>query len=66
MAQQMRTSSPLQSAKTAFGRCGEESVFTVAALRTVGLPARQVYAPRWSHSDDNHAWVGYLQMIGII
>lgn len=39
------------------GRCGEESVFTVNALRAVGLPARQVYALWWSHCDDNHAWV---------
>lgn len=39
------------------GRCGEESVFMVNALRSVGIPARQVYAPRWSHCDDNHAWV---------
>lgn len=52
-----RTSSPLATMKTSWGRCGEESVFTVNALRTVGLPARQVYTPRWAHSDDNHAWV---------
>lgn len=39
------------------GRCGEESVLTVNALRAVGLPARQVYALWWSHCDDNHAWV---------
>lgn len=52
-----RTSSPLASMKTATGRCGEESTFTVAALRTVGIPARQVYTPRWAHTDDNHAWV---------
>lgn len=52
-----RTSSPLASVKTAYGRCGEESVLTVAALRAVGIPARQVYTPRWAHSDDNHAWV---------
>ncbi|MEG1934406.1 MAG: transglutaminase-like domain-containing protein, partial [Rikenellaceae bacterium] len=52
-----RTSSPLQSIKTAYGRCGEESVLAVAALRAVGIPARQVYTPRWAHSDDNHAWV---------
>ena len=52
-----RTSSPLQSVKTARGRCGEESTFTVAALRAVGIPARQVYTPRWVHTDDNHAWV---------
>ena len=35
-----RTSSPLASVKTAYGRCG-----------------RQVYTPRWAHTDDNHAWV---------
>ena len=52
-----RTSSPLATVRTAYGRCGEESVFTVAALRSVGIPARQVYTPRWAHSDDNHAWV---------
>ncbi|NVO02151.1 MAG: transglutaminase domain-containing protein [Bacteroidetes bacterium] len=52
-----RTSSPLNTVKTAYGRCGEESTFTVAALRSVGIPARQCYTPRWAHSDDNHAWV---------
>lgn len=41
----------------AFGRCGEESVFTVNVLRSIGIPARQVYAHRWAHCDDNHAWV---------
>jgi len=53
----MRTSAPLATLCSAIGRCGEESVFTVAALRSVGIPARQVYVPRWAHSDDNHAWV---------
>ena len=53
----IRTSSPLASVRTAYGRCGEESTFTVAALRAVGIPARQVYTPRWAHTDDNHAWV---------
>jgi transglutaminase-like putative cysteine protease len=52
-----RTSSPLASVRTAWGRCGEESTFTVAALRSVGIPARQCYTPRWAHCDDNHAWV---------
>ena len=52
-----RTSSPLNTVKNALGRCGEESTFTVAALRSVGIPARQVYTPRWAHTDDNHAWV---------
>jgi transglutaminase-like putative cysteine protease len=52
-----RTSSPMATILSARGRCGEESTFTVSALRTAGLPARQVYTPRWAHSDDNHAWV---------
>lgn len=52
-----RTVSPMTVYKSAFGRCGEESTFTTSALRSVGIPARQVYAPKWSHCDDNHAWV---------
>jgi transglutaminase-like putative cysteine protease len=53
----VRTSAPLATVKNAYGRCGEESTFTVAALRAAGIPARQCYTPRWAHSDDNHAWV---------
>lgn len=52
-----RTSPPLTTMANAIGRCGEESTFTVAAMRAVGIPARQVYCPRWSHTDSNHAWV---------
>src|SRR5512133_1256593 len=52
-----RTSAPMATILSARGRCGEESTFTVSALRAAGLPARQVYTPRWAHSDDNHAWV---------
>lgn len=51
-----RTVSPMTVYTSAYGRCGEESTFTVSALRSVGVPSRQVYAPRWSHCDDNHAW----------
>lgn len=53
----IRTSAPLSTVRTSWGRCGEESTFTVTALRAVGIPARQVYTPRWAHCDDNHAWV---------
>jgi hypothetical protein len=53
----IRTSSPANTIRTAFGRCGEESTLTVSALRAVGIPARQCYTPRWAHCDDNHAWV---------
>lgn len=52
-----RTSAPLATVRTSWGRCGEESTLLVAALRSVGIPARQVYTPRWAHTDDNHAWV---------
>ena len=52
-----RTLGPLAVLRRTLGRCGEESVLAVAALRSVGIPARQCYCPRWSHCDDNHAWV---------
>lgn len=52
-----RTHSPLATVSSAIGRCGEESTFTVGALRAMGIPARQIYTPRWAHTDDNHAWV---------
>jgi hypothetical protein len=57
MPSDRRTSSPLATVRTAYGRCGEESTLLVAALRAVGIPARQVYTPRWAHTDSNHAWV---------
>ncbi len=52
-----RTASPLAVLKSSYGRCGEESTLVVTAMRSVGIPARQVYTPRWAHCDDNHAWV---------
>ena len=52
-----RTAGPMTMYRSGKGRCGEESTFTVTALRSVGLAARQVYTPRWAHCDDNHAWV---------
>lgn len=52
-----RTESPMTAYRSGLGRCGEESVFAVSALRAAGIPARQVYVPWWVHCDDNHAWV---------
>lgn len=52
-----RTIAPYGMCKRAQGRCGEESTLAVSALRSVGIPARQCYVPRWAHCDDNHAWV---------
>ena len=54
-----RTSSPMTTYRNGYGRCGEESVFVVSVLRSVSIPARQVYTPRWAHTDDNHAWVEF-------
>ncbi|MEY9092313.1 transglutaminase domain-containing protein [Paenibacillus sp. RC84] len=53
----LRTISPLTMLRSAQGRCGEESTLAVSALRSIGIPARQCYTPRWAHCDDNHAWV---------
>lgn len=52
-----RTENPLTMYRSALGRCGEESTFAVSVFRSLGIPARQVYVPLWSHCDDNHAWV---------
>jgi hypothetical protein len=50
-------SGPVSTILSARGSCIEESTFTVASLRTAGIPAREVYVPRWAHIDVNHAWV---------
>jgi transglutaminase-like putative cysteine protease len=52
-----RTVSPLTLIRTTLGRCGEQSTLAVAALRSIGIPARQCYTPLWAHCDSNHAWV---------
>lgn len=52
-----RTQNPRTMFGVTTGRCGEESTFGVTALRSIGIPARQIYAPLWTHCDDNHAWV---------
>lgn len=52
-----RSMNPVTCYYCGLGRCGEESTFGVTALRSVGIPARQIYVPWWSHCDDNHAWV---------
>lgn len=53
----MRIASPLTVIRNAYGRCGEESTLLISALRSIGIPARQCYSPRWAHCDSNHAWV---------
>lgn len=52
-----RTAGPESLYRSGVGRCGEESIFGAFIFRTMGIPARQVMSPLWSHCDDNHAWV---------
>lgn len=53
----VRDQDPLSTCRAGFGRCEEEMILAIAALRSVGIPARQCYTPYWAHSNDNHAWV---------
>lgn len=59
MSTDERTIAPFGMCNRTRGRCGEESTLLVSALRAVGIPARQVYVPFWSHCDDNHAWAEF-------
>jgi len=52
-----RDQDPLTTIRGGFGRCTEETILAVAALRSVGIPARKCYTPYWAHCDDRHAWV---------
>ena len=55
-----RDQPPLTTMKRGIGRCEEETILLVCALRSVGLPARQCYTPFWTTGDNNHAWVEVL------
>ncbi len=48
---------PISILKRGFGRCEEVNVLYIAALRSVGIPARNVWVPAWRHTRGNHAWV---------
>lgn len=52
-----RTKSAYFSYISGSGRCGEKATFLVQVYRSIGIPARSVYVPMWTHIDDNHAWV---------
>ncbi len=51
---------PLMTINRGWGRCEEAVIFTVSALRSVGIPARQAMVPSWQHSNDNHTWTEVL------
>lgn len=53
----MRTRGAETVYKSAYGRCGEETVFAISVCRSLGIPARQIYVPLWTHCDSNHAWM---------
>lgn len=52
-----RDMGPLTTLKRGLGRCEEEMILTICALRSVGIPARTCSTPYWTFTDDNHAWV---------
>ena len=53
---QLRDQSPIVTWSSGIGRCEELTVFFMDALRSVGIPCRQVYTPWWLTVDGNHAW----------
>ncbi len=54
---QRRDQSPLVTLRSGIGRCEELTILNMDALRSACIPCRQVYAPWWSDTDGNHAWL---------
>ncbi|MCB9462071.1 MAG: transglutaminase domain-containing protein [Candidatus Eisenbacteria bacterium] len=52
-----RDQGPLTTVARGIGRCEEEMILTISALRAAGIPARSCATPYWSFTDNNHAWV---------
>ncbi len=52
-----RDMGPLTTLARGLGRCEEEMILTICALRAAGIPARACSTPYWTFTDDNHAWV---------
>ncbi len=52
-----RDMGPLTTIKRGLGRCEEEMILTICAMRAAGIPARTCSTPYWTFIDDNHAWV---------
>ncbi|MCK4305806.1 MAG: transglutaminase domain-containing protein [Candidatus Eisenbacteria sp.] len=52
-----RDMGPLTTLKRGLGRCEEEMILAISALRSVGIPARSCATPYWPFRDNNHAWV---------
>ena len=54
-----RDASPLCVYGSTYARCGEEAAYLVAALRSVGLPARTITS-MWPMRDDGHVFAEVL------
>ena len=53
---QRRDQGVFETLSSGYGRCEEMMIVHIAALRSVGIPARQAWTPYWATSDNNHAW----------
>ena len=53
---QLRTQGPYEMLKRGFGRCGELSVIYTTLCRSVCVPARVAFIPRWPMAYENHQW----------
>jgi hypothetical protein len=51
-----RDQGPLTTMERGIGRCEEEMIFAICALRSAGVPARYCAVPCWCTGDGNHAW----------
>lgn len=51
-----RDQGPLTTMERGLGRCEEEMILAICALRSVGIPARACSVPCWCTGDGNHAW----------
>jgi len=51
-----RDQGPLTTMERGIGRCEEEMIFAICALRSAGIPARYCAVPCWCTGDGNHAW----------
>jgi hypothetical protein len=53
---QRRDQGVFETLASGYGRCEEMMIVHIAALRSVGIPARQAWTPYWATCDNNHAW----------
>ncbi len=56
-ASSRRDQGPVTTMERGLGRCEEDMILTICALRSVGIPARSCSTPWWTTVDSNHAWV---------